>query len=656
MRPDRNTMSVESTLSGEDVRMGIAAGAEAHIMSILTDLYEDPELAAIREYATNAWDAHVEAGQTRPIEVTTPGALRPLFTVKDYGIGLDAEGVRRIYSQYGASTKRESDEQVGMLGVGCKSALTYTDQFTIVAVKGGRKIMVSVSRDEDGAGTMKILSDEATDESPSVEVQVPCKRDNEFATKATKFFRFWEPGQVLLNGSDPAGLPGAYELTESISVIEDDDDETDYIVMGGVPYPTDLGLYPKSRWGSNKIVVAKVGIGAVTFTPSREGLQDTDRTKKTIANVRREFTEAAKLAVQRDVDAAADRPAALQAYVAAVGNLPSAAVPNPDTVQFQGSSLPNIENIWQSRNVVTSGHAHSTGRYKVELMQITTGLWITGYTNENWAKGQRDKLLLYLSEVRKDLPDDQKQKPLFLIPDDLPPEASWIPTDHVIAWEAVKKWQPPRDPNAPKLPARKTGTYFVNTEDSQYVRDRDANDLTGKLYWVQCRKYSENARRTNLKLKAAFPNTKFTLVCLPENRVAKFERDFPKATRANDALKKHWAKKLADLTDLDREAMAFSSGEFDLDDLDEGRVEDPELQHMIVVAKRQQQRQGQYSELREAKRAYDLPDTGAKKAPQEATVTKRYPLLSQLGYGTRTTTVENHLYMYIKAAYAADKE
>ena len=650
MRPDRSTLSIESTLQGEDVRMGIAAGAEAHIMSVLTDLYEDSELAAIREYATNAWDSHIEAGQDRPIEVTTPTALRPIFSVKDWGIGLNAEGVRRIYSQYGASTKRGTDEQVGMLGVGCKSALTYTDQFTIVAVKDGQKITVSVSRDEDGAGTMKILSDEPTTELPGVEVQVPVKRINDFAEKAQKFFRFWEPGQVLLNGGDPAGLGSdAYHLTDSITVL--DDEPNDWIVMGGVPYPIDLDIYTRPTWGASrgKSVVAKVGIGAVTFTPSREGLQDTERTKKCIENIKREFSAAAKLAVQRDVDAAADRATALTAYVDAVAALPRAAHPDPDTIVYQGDNLPDMGKVRQSRTITNSGYKHSSGTYAVELAAIGSGLWITGYTNENWAKGQREKLTAYLNAKRTDLVN-QTGKPLFLVKEDEPPEKDWIPDSHIIAWETVKTWQPPRDPNAPAV-AKRTGIYYTMTDEFQYVRDTQADAIDGKVFWTQGRKYSDRARMHARELIAAGAG-KFTLVVLPENRVAKFKRDFPKAKEARAHLAELAKKRRVGVSGLFKEAYCFGLDEYGLEFLDADKVDDPVLKYMIAVAKLAGKERAKLSLISSDTRRYDLPETDWKCAPQESVVRDRYPLLSELGYGTKHM---DHYYIYINAAYAAEK-
>ena len=202
MKPPERILEVDSTLTGERVGMGIDESAMHHIMSVLTDLYSDPELAVIREYSTNALDSHRDAGNPLPIEVTLPTQLAPFFRVRDYGDGLDAEDIRSIYSRYGTSTKRDSDDVVGMLGLGCKSALTYTDQFTLVGTKNGRTVQVSVGRDENGGGSMTIVSDEHTPDAPSgVEVIVPSKRDNAFEKEA---YGIEDSLRVARSGAQPA--------------------------------------------------------------------------------------------------------------------------------------------------------------------------------------------------------------------------------------------------------------------------------------------------------------------------------------------------------------------------------------------------------------------------------------------------------------------
>ena len=106
MIPNKEQITVVDTTDGEKIQMELDAHSLAHIMSVLTDLYSDTEMACIREYSTNAFDAQVEAGVTRPIEVFTPTALRPLLVIRDFGIGMNVEDIRKTYSKYGASSKR----------------------------------------------------------------------------------------------------------------------------------------------------------------------------------------------------------------------------------------------------------------------------------------------------------------------------------------------------------------------------------------------------------------------------------------------------------------------------------------------------------------------------------------------------------------------
>ena len=167
---------VTSNITGQKVAMSFDENSLVHIMSVLTDLYSDPMMAIIREYSTNAFDAHIAAGVDLPIEVYTPSDFSQFIRIKDYGIGLSLTDIEEIYSKYGASTKRETNDMVGMLGLGCKSALTYTNQFTLVSVKNGIKIQTLISRDENGSGSITIVNESLTDEPNGTEVVVPTKQ------------------------------------------------------------------------------------------------------------------------------------------------------------------------------------------------------------------------------------------------------------------------------------------------------------------------------------------------------------------------------------------------------------------------------------------------------------------------------------------------
>ena len=129
---------VEGTLRADSaVAMSIDPQGMAHIMGVLTNLYSDAPLAVVREYATNARDAHQAAGVTRPIEVGLPTALDPTLRVQDFGAGLSEQDILGVYARYGCSTKRDSDEQVGAFGLGSKSAFTLAQQFVVTSVHDG---------------------------------------------------------------------------------------------------------------------------------------------------------------------------------------------------------------------------------------------------------------------------------------------------------------------------------------------------------------------------------------------------------------------------------------------------------------------------------------------------------------------------------------
>ena len=78
---------VESNINlGRTVRAGVNDEDLPFIMGLFTDLYKDRVLACVREYATNARDAHVQAGcPDRPIEITLPGSLSQFYVIRDYG-------------------------------------------------------------------------------------------------------------------------------------------------------------------------------------------------------------------------------------------------------------------------------------------------------------------------------------------------------------------------------------------------------------------------------------------------------------------------------------------------------------------------------------------------------------------------------------------
>lgn len=308
----------EGSLPGHTMKMTIDATATEHLMSVLTDLYSDRIMAWIREYATNAYDAHIEAGIQRPIEVTLPTRMSQYYRIRDYGTGLDVQAMEEIYTKYGASTKRQSNAFNGMLGLGCKSAMTYAAQYSITSVKNGIKYNVSVTRGADGVGEMTVIDSFPTTDPSGVEIVIPVKSSDLWTvqSKVAEFFQWWPEGTVLVNGKAPKRFEGR-EVSKNLFMV--DGLERDLIVMGNVAYPvpgdgyiweTKVDRYGYSRRSFSVVYFAEMG--EVTFAPSRESLQTTSNTMTTIAKARDLFKENLKKSMQAEVDAEPNHRAAIK--------------------------------------------------------------------------------------------------------------------------------------------------------------------------------------------------------------------------------------------------------------------------------------------------------------------------------------------------------
>lgn len=122
-------------------------------MDILAKLYANPLAAAIREYTSNAIDAHIAAGVDRPVEVTLPSRRNQWLTVRDYGKGLTAFDILTVYANFGSSDKRDSDDFIGGFGIGSKSGLAISDAIYVNSWTDGKLNSFVIKRTSDGIVT-----------------------------------------------------------------------------------------------------------------------------------------------------------------------------------------------------------------------------------------------------------------------------------------------------------------------------------------------------------------------------------------------------------------------------------------------------------------------------------------------------------------------
>src|SRR5690606_32060996 len=175
-----------NTVKREVVSHGVRESRRATIQAngkafrILSDtLYADKIKAVIRELSTNAYDAHVEAGnKDRPFDVKLPTILDPVFRIRDYGTGLSHEDVLNLYNTYFYSTKTESNEVVGALGLGSKSPYAYTSVFTVISYYNGVMRLYNSGLDEEDCPLCSFLHEEPTDQPNGLEISFGVNRED----------------------------------------------------------------------------------------------------------------------------------------------------------------------------------------------------------------------------------------------------------------------------------------------------------------------------------------------------------------------------------------------------------------------------------------------------------------------------------------------
>jgi len=288
-KPLKNT--VKQSQDFKSYSFGIKKEGLSHIFNVLRNqLYSDKVLAVIREYSCNAVDAHTEIGKDEPVLVTLPNQLSPYFKVRDYGRGLTEQEIGEIYAMYGESTKRGTNEQIGQLGLGSKSAFAYGDNFVINSFVKGRKTSYNAFIDSTQIGQISKMGWEQSKEKDGVEIVVPVKNDDfrAFREKALNLFTHFTI-KPEIKGADEGNF-----YAECLPAVMSSDDWTirqhghSYAVMGNIAYPLNSNALDYEYRSTRYDLLNEVGltiyfkIGDLDISASREALQHTDETKKTI--------------------------------------------------------------------------------------------------------------------------------------------------------------------------------------------------------------------------------------------------------------------------------------------------------------------------------------------------------------------------------------
>jgi hypothetical protein len=254
----------------------------AKAFSILSSgLYANKVRAIVRELSCNAVDSHTAAGkQDTPFDVHLPNTLEPWFAIRDYGTGLSHEQVTNIYTTYFESTKTDSNDYIGALGLGSKSPFSYTDNFTVTAIKDGIKGIYTAFINESGVPSIAKMMDEASDEPSGVEVKfsVNDRWDfDKFRQEARQVYTYFKLRPVISGNSDFTFVNVEYETENIIPGVHCYKSASRSVaIMGNIAYPIDVPAADTNlgelRALLNGGLELHFAIGELDFQASREGL------------------------------------------------------------------------------------------------------------------------------------------------------------------------------------------------------------------------------------------------------------------------------------------------------------------------------------------------------------------------------------------------
>lgn len=246
---------------------------------LIDGLYSDKVQSIVRELASNAFDSHRVVKNKAPFFVHCPTTLRPEFYVRDFGIGMTHDKVMNLYSTLFESDKDDTDDLVGMLGLGSKSPFAYSDQFYLSCFDGSTVRHYAAAIGSDGVPQIVLMQTDNSDEEQGIRVG--------FAVKNEDFDIFKKATQRVGLGFDPAFETNVTLLTQGQIFLQGSDwkcfeagnlTSQWNVRQGCVIYPleTQKGVNLPSDFSGRKWLL-DCPIGTIEVTTSRESVAYTDR-------------------------------------------------------------------------------------------------------------------------------------------------------------------------------------------------------------------------------------------------------------------------------------------------------------------------------------------------------------------------------------------
>ena len=296
----------------QENRVGIDKSNLDFITTLLTsNLYSKPLESFLRETVANAYDSHMEAGTDEHILllIQDSGDYKTYtISIRDYGVGVSPERFEKIYRNIGSSTKRDSNDYIGMFGIGRFSCLSCADVANITSYYNGKKYSYLMYKNGGGINIDK-MSETEGDFRNGLEVSI--KKyiySNSDWGEAIRHLCLFDKLHITYQGESPflkdlASQFNKRKITNfnAFSRCSLLSTNKNYFRVGNVLYDMKDSVDLTTTDG----LIISLPIGSVDITPNREALQYTDYTNRTIsqkvAETKRELQDMVNTHIKGDI-------------------------------------------------------------------------------------------------------------------------------------------------------------------------------------------------------------------------------------------------------------------------------------------------------------------------------------------------------------------
>lgn len=420
----------------EKVSFGIDNEDLPHLIELLrNDIYNDKELAIIREISTNAYDANIQAGKaSTPIKVCLPSRFSAQLKIRDFGNGMTFEQLKGVFVKYGKSTKRGSNSEVGCFGIGAKSPFAYTDSFIVASYINGMKYIYNCVLGENNVGDMLQIGESSTTEPNGIEVIINIKAMDieRVRNKALSFYKYWSvipdiegftaedyktyfnDETVVFSGTNWSLIKSQDRYTHGVSVA----------LMGNIPYPivwssiADINdkigelatANNLSNWKIESLFkqckfIFKFNLGEVKMTPSRESLQYIELTNKAIFAKMEVVVKEIKEVLNNKLDTASNRFEAKKMFGELNDAMPVSDLLTGLSLTYKGVPISSSSfelSYYNDRNILTT--YRKSHRYSYRRRGYGNSNKLTPYYNETSIQCKSDVLIIELDQEKKCYP------------------------------------------------------------------------------------------------------------------------------------------------------------------------------------------------------------------------------------------------------------